>query len=235
MYSINLFALLIGFFAFLFGALPIYYKETIESKMKYFISLSAGVVLGASFIHIIPEAFAFGAGVFDYVFLGFLFFYGLESMVMMHACRDEDCERHSFGIIAFVGMAIHSFIDGAMLALGFLISGEVGLVILFSLLLHKFPESFCFGTIMMHSKYSAKSALKLLLLFVAAFAFGALAGQQFLGDASKNSLYSMLAFSGGGFLYIGASDLLPEVHREVKNRLLLSLVFLFGIAIQWII
>jgi zinc and cadmium transporter len=59
-----------------------------------------------------------------------------------------------------------------------------------------------------------KTALKLSIAVALATPLGALISLTFIGGLSGSVVGLLLAMAGGSFLYITASDLIPETHEE---------------------
>jgi len=119
---------------------------------------------------------------------------------------------------------VHTFFDGIAIASGFLISNWLGWIIFLAVFLHKIPEGFTVGSVMLASGRSRRVA------FVSSVILGAstLAGVLTMRMLSP-MLHVGLPLSAGVTLYVAASDLIPEVNKEPGIRMAL-LVFV-GVAV----
>lgn len=190
--------------------------EKLESR--YVIGFAAGVLLAVSFLDILPEANLKEDALF--LVLGFLTFYVLEKVMMIHACGESECETHEIGPVAVVGMALDNFVDGAGIAVGFLINPLLGLSITGAVVLHEIPQGITSALIMQSAGWSRSRILFALFLAGLLYPLGALLA----GFIPGAFLQKALAFIAGDFIYIGASDLLPEAHRRFNWKVILSVV-----------
>jgi zinc transporter ZupT len=185
---------------------------------RYVIAFGAGVLLAATFFNILPEvdlkadAFALAAG--------FVAFYLLEKVVMLHACGEEECETHQIGPSAVIGMALDNVVDGASIAVGYLISPVLGFVLTLAVVMHEIPQGITSAVVMREANWSRARTLAVLALAGALYPIGALAA----GWIPQHFLHPALAFIAGDFLYIGASDLLPEAHRRFNMWVILAVL-----------
>jgi zinc and cadmium transporter len=202
-----------------------------ERRLVSFLSFAAGVMLGAAFFHMLPEAFRGGGyAVFSLVPLGFVSLFLLERYVLVHVCEEPpDFAHHSHGpvgLTAFFGLSVHTLFDGV--ALGSAITEGVGLMAFLAIAAHKVPSSLSLASIF---KSEAKGHTAI-LLYAAAFGLMVPAGAVLyfaLNSALRFTSFApqALAFSTGTFLYIAVSDLLPRVNRHGKEgraRNILALV-----------
>lgn len=192
--------------------------KTARIESRYIIGFAAGVLLAVSFLDILPEVnLKEDAAVLA---LGFLTFYVLEKVMMIHACGESECETHQIGPVAVVGMALDNFIDGAGIAVGYLINPSLGLSITAAVVLHEIPQGIASALIMKEAQWSRGRIIGALSLAGLLYPMGALMA----GFIPGPFLEKALAFIAGDFIYIGASDLLPEAHRRFNWKVILSVV-----------
>ena len=202
----------------LMGAvLPLYVHH--EKRLVTFLSFSAGVMLGAVFFHLLPEAFHLGGyRAFTLVPLGFVLLFLLERYVLVHACQETpDCQVHAhrpmMGLTAFFGLSIHTLFDG--IALGSATVEHLGGLACLAITAHKIPSSVSLATILKSEGRKSVSILFYVLLFGLTVPLGASlfwcldSVFSFKGLAAPS-----LAFSAGTFLYISVSDLIPHINRH---------------------
>lgn len=239
----------------LFGAaIPVVFPA-IRSRTGLLLSFSAGVMLGAAFFHMLPEALHEGGlPALSWTLGGFLFLFLLERYVLVHWCKEESqgCEVHGLhphephedvhahdhaphgtvGFAAFVGMSLHTLADG--FALGTAIQIGVGTSVFLAILFHKLPSSFSLAAILLHERYAARRALAMSALFTLMVPLGALLYFVLAGSFDHERFgAAALAFSAGTFLHLSVADLIPDLHRRKSERLVLSVALLAGVAAMW--
>ena len=204
------------------GALVVVFTRT-PKRLVTFLAFAAGVMFGAAFFHMLPEAYLGGGfWAFSLVPAGFVFLLVLERYVITHACEEPpECEEHvhghALGMTAFLGLSAHTLFDG--IALGSAVKEGVGLMALMAITAHKVPSSLSLASIL---KTEGKSTGRILLYAMAYglmvpvgavlyFAFDAVLRFEALAPRA-------LAFSAGTFLYVAVSDLLPHVNRHGKDN-----------------
>ncbi len=202
------------------------------------VAFSAGAMLGGALFHLLPEAiphFPEGSIVpFLLVFCGFALFFILERFVFWHHCHETgDCDVHPFGYMNIVGDGIHNFIDGTILAASFMVGTEVGFAATIAIISHEIPQEIGDFGVLLHAGIKAKKALFLNFLSALASILGVLVGWFFLIRNEAVGAH-LLAFAAGGFLYISASDLVPELHKEkdLKKSAVSFLLLLGGILLM---
>ena len=213
-------ALTVGavFFLSLAGGLLPLLRRWDQSTIRMLLAFGAGVLLGAAFFHMIPEAIdVLGRKVGIYVLAGFLFIYVLERFVMVHPCGEEECAFHHIGIPAFCGMTVHALIDGLALGAGFTLP-DLTLAISAAILLHKLPSAVSLTGILLHCRYTPKQIALAMTLFSAAAPLGALLSFTLLSHLSGDLLLAGVSISAGTFLAIATADILPQLHTSPEGR-----------------
>lgn len=199
------------------GLLPIV-REWSQSTVRMLLAFGTGVLLGAAFFHMIPEA-AHGLGddVGVWVLAGFLAIWVLERFIMMHPCEEEHCSFHHMGLAAFFGITLHSFIDGLALGAGVAIP-SLSVAVTAAIVLHKLPASVSLSGILLHCNYPRRRILYMILAFALATPLGAAVSFFLLRDLSGPALPAAIALSAGTFLAIATADLLPQIHSKPEGR-----------------
>jgi len=219
------------------GLVPLF-KSWEKKHIRLFISFGAGSLIGASFIHMIPETVdVVGSGVGIAVLTGFLILYIIEKFTMLHACEGEDCTFHQMGVVSFIGLGAHNIIDGFVLVTSTMLP-DLGPIVFVAIVVHKVPASFSLSSILVMGEYTRKQVLVYLIIFSLMLPLGGLAAMFLMNALGPYELGIAVAVSAGTFLYIATSDLLPEVHRVGEWRHQNLIGFLVGIAfmgvIKWI-
>lgn len=225
-------ATIVGLIAALFAA------KFVKRYSFAIVSLAAGVLLGTGFLHLLPEAQELvGSSVFLWLLGGFAFFYVLESLVGVHCCQHRHGHKHEhhhvLGSVAGLGILFHSILDGVAIAVGFEVSTSLGIITALAVLIHELPEGIFTISILLHSGMSKMRATIWTILVALATPLGALLTLLLFPDLSAAALGALLAISAGSFIYISASDLIPESHH---NRSLVTGAFVIvGMILMFII
>lgn len=216
--------------------LVLYAKEFTRKNSIYLVSFAAGVLLGFSFIHLIPDSIQIYKYSLYIVLLGFLIFYLIEHFIMRHSFHESYTREHTAGNVAAIGLFFHSLIDGIVIAAGFEISRELGLIATIAVIAHELPEGVTSMAVLLHNKIKKKTAILYSYLIALATPVGALLTLLLFRNISKEFLGILIALAAGSFLYIGASDLVPETHERYNklNAAYLILGILFVIIISLI-
>jgi len=239
----TLFFILISTFlistASLMGIFTLSIKEKTLSKFLLFlVSLSAGSLMGGAFLHLLPEASEkFNNGdMYIIVLLSFVLFFFIEKLLHWRHCHKGHCSIHTFGYMNLFGDAVHNFIDGLIIAATFLIDINLGIITSLAIALHEIPQEIGDFGVLLYSGFSRKKAL-ISNFFVAATAvFGGIFGY-FISFQIENMTTYLLPFAAGGFIYISASDLMPEIRKEtnLKKSIASFGIFLIGILIMYLV
>jgi ZIP family zinc transporter/zinc and cadmium transporter len=220
----------IGGFAALLGTSLVFCCSSWAKKNSVFlVSFAAGVMLSIAFIGLIPESVELAPNVWQVVFIGFLAFYLLQQLVMLHFCHEDDCHVHRFGILSCGGLFIHAFLDGVAIAAGFEAGETLGLLTTLAVLLHEVPQGITITGILMHSQMKTRRVVLFSTGVAAATPVGAVISYFFLRGVSPEILGSLLALTAGSFIYLAAADLLPETHR--LHHRANALFFFSGVAL----
>ncbi len=214
------------------GAIPIFLRWR-PLVIHLFISLGAGILLGAAFLHMIPDAAEYiGPKLGLPALLGFLTLYVMEKFIMTHPCPADHCEFHHVGFSAFVGLSLHSLITGMALGAGVMVP-KLGLIVFLAILLHKLPASLSLSSILIKEKYRNTSIARIIFIFSMMIPIGALLTYFFALHTTKTTIGYLIAFSSGTFLHVAADDLLPEVHSHFQYRKESLATFFLGLFIIW--
>jgi len=223
------------------GAFSLAISEKILSKLLIFlVSFSAGSLMGGAFFHLLPEALAEDNNVikiFIYLLCGFCLFFILERVLRWRHCHEGVCETHQhLGWLNLVGDGIHNVIDGLVLMSAFAVSPALGFPVAFSIIFHEIPQELGDFGVMIYSGF--KRSLAILYNFITGLLAlaGVLAGF-FIFDRFAGANQFLLAFAAGGFIYIAASDLIPEIHQDknVWRSLINFFIFLAALGLMLVL
>jgi zinc and cadmium transporter len=226
-----LFLLFIFVITFLGGWLPTV-RIWSKSTFKMIISFCAGVLLGAVFFHILPEsAPVLGENLGYPIMVGFLLIFLLVKFIMVHPCEEGDCDYHTVGMAAYVGIGIHSVLDGVAIGAGSLMN--MSLVIILAVTIHKFPAALALSSMLVKGgEYSRRKILVSMFIFALATPLGAIFALALLKSMDEVMVAVALGVSAGTFLFISISDLLPTVYEEHEKGFKNLLSFCLGIFVM---
>ena len=223
--------------------------KILRALISYLVSLAAGALLGDAFVHLIPEAFEKGDStlIAATILAGIFLFFILEKILHWHHSHGqvEECvetlENHNhchkpLGTIVIVADSVHNFIDGVIIAASYLVSLPVGLATTIAVVIHEIPQEIGDFGLLIHSGWSKKQALLFNFLSALAAAVGVLA-VFVLGVGMEKFVPVALAFAAGGFIYIAAVDIVPELHKTTgfRKSLFQSLFMLFGFGLMFVL
>ncbi|MBM4296472.1 MAG: transporter, Zip family protein [Deltaproteobacteria bacterium] len=220
------------FVSLLGGFLPLM-RALSQRALALLLSFSAGVLLGAVFFHMLPEtAEVLHEAVGWPILAGFLLIFVMEKFVFVHACEEHSCDIHQMGLPAFLGISLHSLLDGIALGAG-LILPQLGPVVLLAVIIHKMPDSMSISSILLAAGWERRKISRLNLLFSLTTPAGALIAYLFFRSLSPEHVAVAIGVSAGTFLAIATADILPQVHR-IEQRNPMTLAFLAtGLMVSW--
>ena len=212
------------FVSLLGGFLPLI-RALSQRALAHLLSFSAGVLLGAVFFHMLPEtAEVLNEKVGWPILSGFLLIFVMEKFVFVHACEEHACDIHQMGLPAFLGISLHSLLDGVALGAG-LILPELGPVVLLAVIIHKMPDSMSVSSILLAAGWNRRKISWLNILFSLTTPTGAFIAYLFFRSLSPENVATAIGVSAGTFLAIATADILPQVHR-IEQRNPMTLLFL---------
>jgi ZIP family zinc transporter len=209
-----------------------------RDRLHLILGFSAGAVLGVALFDLLPEAFDLGgkryatATVTLFVAVGFFSFMFLNRALLLHPeDHDDDAAPRRSGALGAASLSLHSFLDGVGIGLAFKVSTAVGAVVAAAVLAHDFSDGINTVAIVLKSRGRGLRALR--WLAVDAIAPVAGVASTYLFRLSEVNLGIVLALFCGFFLYIGASDLLPESHHR-HPKALTGLMNIAGASVIWL-
>lgn len=203
----------------------------LRRELQTLIALSGGIVVAVAIFNVLPEAFeAVGDAdrVATLVGAGFLAFFLAERLLVLHH-RDEaeQARAHAdVGVLGAAGLSLHSFTDGLGIALSFELGTGTGLLVFIAVISHDFADGLNTVSFILRQSDDRRRAVTWLTIDALAPMLGALLGVSL--EVSENTLGHLLALYAGFFLFMGATDLLPEAHRHPSARRVALTVLGFG-------
>lgn len=244
------------------GGYIVTFRRPTPQTTRFLIALGAGFLLGGAFFDMLPEALEATSHAPLLIAAGYLMLYVVEHVFTAHShghhdhdCDDEELHHHAHtphhlvgrphgqtpaiswtaGLAALAGLILHTFLDGAAVAIAFLESPGLGIIVFLAVVLHKLPEGFSLSAIMLAAGRSPRAALG----STALIGLSTLAGTALVlvvGEWGDSLPGILLAIATGSFLYIGATDMIPATTG--RNKMELGLVLagagLVYVLSQWL-
>jgi zinc transporter ZupT len=211
-----------------------------KNRLHLVMGFTAGVLIGVAFFDIFPEIINLikgnnfnPIGAMVALVIGFMLFHIVEKLIVIHHAHEEDYADHKHphvGILSALALAGHSFMDGVGIGLGFQISPSVGIVVAIAVIAHDFTDGMNTVILMLTNKNTEQKAKWFLLLDALTPILGVIS--TFFFHLPESFLVLYLGFFAGFLVYIGASDILPEAHRNQSSWKIVALtitgaVFIF--------
>jgi zinc transporter ZupT len=206
------------------GMLPLFFKQAkrFVSRAVFF---AAGILVGTGLFHLLPESIEIvGTGTGLPILIGFAVFYIPQKFMFTHPCGEDDCGFHKLGLLAFIGIAFHSFTDG--IGVGAVAGKPEIHVVTAAIMSHKIPAALALSLILTGAGYTARKTGLYVCLFSLAAPLGAVATLFFLQKSGDYWLGMALGFSAGNFLAIAGSDLVRRLHEKHQEHRVQHLIFL---------
>ena len=205
------------------GWLVVRFLSGHASLMRHVSGAAAGYLVSVTLVRILPEAMEHGGeSAMLWALGGFLLVHIIEHGISTHFHYGEEVHVHAgsrlTGVLALVGLALHSCMDGMALTAAMRVRAELGVLVFVGILLHRIPEGGTISSIFLVHGFGSTRALAAAGLLAAAAMAGAL-GQEYL----KIPLGPVLGLAGGLGLYVASSDLLPQAQKEKGWKSSLSL------------
>lgn len=191
----------------------------LRDRLHLILGFSAGAVVAVAFFDLMPEALELAGEAYKtstivaFVALGFLLYLLLDRLLLLHShAHDAHEAEESRGHMRAGSLSLHSFLDGVGIGLAFQVSPAVGLVVAAAVLAHDFSDGINTVNVVTKHGGSSRQAMRWLLADASAPVLGVLSTLFF--TVPQTTLGILLAAFSGFFLYIGASDLIPESHHS---------------------
>ena len=213
-------------------------KEVLDKILIFLVSLSAGALMGGAFLHLLPEASEVMDidSLFGIFLISFIIFFLIEKILHWRHCHKLDCSVHTFGYMNLIGDSLHNFIDGLVIASVFMIDFKLGIVTTLVVAIHEIPQEIGDYGVLIYAGFKRKMALILNYIVSLTIVLGGIVGY-LLFSSLENFLPFLLPFAAGGFVYIAASDLMPEIRKEsnLKKSIISFLFFILGIILIYLV
>jgi zinc transporter ZupT len=196
--------------------------------LHYFFAFAAGSLIAVSFLDLLPESISIANSInfpIRYIMLAvvfsFFFYSLLERFFLTHHMHEDDNHGHILGPIGAGSLVIHSFLDGAAIGASFQVNQSLGLIVALAVIFHDFTDGINTVTIMLKNKQKLRKAIIFLILDALAPVLGVLLTTAVY--IPQNILAIILAVFVGEFIYIGASNLLPETREHGSKGIIIAM------------
>jgi zinc and cadmium transporter len=217
-------------------------EERVRRLAAFFVSFAAGALLGDTFIHLVPEMFSGADGrdpLFASLFVlgGMLLFFVVEKLLrhehgLLHRHHHgESVHRPELAGVNVLGDAIHNYIDGLLIGASWLVSPALGITTTLAVLLHEIPQELGDFGILIHSGLTIRQAVLLNVASAAVAILGTTTAIVAGSMAHQRVTEILVPITAGGFVYIAAANLLPELQHDRSPRALVTQTALISLGI----
>ncbi len=233
-----MFVLLLALGAFVATLIGGSFALKFRDHLHLILGFSAGAVAGVALYDLLPEAISLGTTYYApetialFVSLGLFGYLVLDRLILLHAHGEAHQENEPRGFFGALTLSVHSFLDGIAIGIGFQASAAVGAIVTVAVLTHDFSDGINTVNLVLRNRGSAKRAARWLFVDAVAPVLGAASTLLFRIPESAISL--VLAVFVGTFLYLSASDLIPESYHE-HPRFLTTIMTLLGAATLYMV
>lgn len=209
-------------------------EETLDRILRPLVAFAAGSLLGGAFFHMLPAASEAGLSALasgTWAMAGFALFMALEQLLHWHHCQRASAQcKQPLTYLILLGDGLHNLLGGLGVGSVMLIDPRLGLAAWVAAAAHEIPQELGDFGVLVHGGWDRGRALLFNLLSGLMFLVGGLLAY---AVSASIDLTVLIPFAAGNFIYIGASDLVPEVnrHRDAKLNLLHYLAFLVGLGL----
>lgn len=211
-------------------------RDWLDRVIVFLVSLSAGSLMGGAFLHLLPEASENmeASSLFGIFLTAFVVFLVIEKVIHWRHCHKTDCTVHPVGYMNLVGDSVHNFIDGLVIAGAFVVDIRLGIATTVAVALHEIPQEIGDYGVLVFAGFKHKFAMILNYLVSLTVVVGGIVGY-FAFNSIENILPYLMPIAAGGFVYIAASDLVPEIKKETstKKSLVSVIIFISGILLMY--
>jgi len=213
-------------------------EETLQRIILPLVAFAAGSLIGGAFFHMIPAGIAqSGNSTVFYVWIlaGFSAFFALEQLLNWRHChRVSENHKRPLTYLILIGDGLHNFIGGLAIAGIFIADIRLGIMAWLAAAAHEIPQELGDFGVLVHGGWEKRKALMFNVLSALSFLVGGLLAYVLSFNIDTSFL---IPFAAGNFIYIGASDLVPEVkeHESLRVNIVNFIAFLAGLTLMLLI
>ncbi|RCS59246.1 ZIP family metal transporter [Parvibium lacunae] len=227
--------------------------KLLSRMVQPMVSLSTGLLLALSLLHLLPEAFHLGSEqgqaehtLFAVLLAGLLSFFLLEKLALLrhdhHFEGDGHAHHHGHdkanagrsGVSILVGDSIHNFSDGLLIAASFLADPHLGWAVTLSVVMHEIPQEVGDFMVLLNAGFTRRRAFLYNGLASLASILGGLLGYWLIGSSEQWMPYTLI-LAASSFLYIAVADLIPQLQQQLSWRQSFNQVLLISVGIMMIL
>jgi len=202
------------------GTLLLGVKRRRQAALLLSLPFAAGALLGAAFLDLLPEALEIAEGehVLMFTLLGFIAFFLLERFATWfhHHHDHSEGQKASQRILVVLGDVTHNAIDGLAIGAAFLVSIPTGIITTLAVSAHEIPKEL--GTFALLASRGWQNRTVILANLLTAIATIVAAVIVFtLGSVADELIMPLLAMTAGFFIYVAASDIIPDIHEQPRR------------------
>jgi len=212
-------------------------QATLDRIVMPLVAFAAGSLLGGAFFHMLPAAsqtITDPTQLYLWTLLGFTVFFALEQFLHWHHCHraSSDC-KEPLTYLILIGDGLHNLLGGLGIGAVFLTDIHLGLTAWLAAAAHEVPQELGDFGVLIHGGWSRRKALLFNLFSGLTFLVGGIVAWM---ASAKLEVSFLVPFAAGNFIYIGASDLVPEVnkHRDPATNIIHFLCFVGGLGLLWL-
>jgi zinc and cadmium transporter len=235
LFNILLFTFLASVASLFLVATLLLHKNLIHKTSFLLVSFAAGALLATGFMDTLKEAVAIaGADVFLWTTVSIAVFFLIERLfISLHheetPVPGEENLKLPTAFLMF-GDGLHNFIDGMSMAAGFLVSFQLGLVTSIAVFVHEIPHELGDFGILIHKGWSRRGALLFNFITGITSMLGGIV-VFYLGEQFNKLIPILLSIAAANFIYLSATDLIPEIHHKAKKSFAIKYTFSFFMGI----
>jgi zinc and cadmium transporter len=242
LFYILLFTFLASIISLFLVATLLLHKTLIQRISFLFVAFAAGSLLATGFLDTLKEAVEIaGSDVFLWTVISFAMFFFIERVFLSlhHHSGDEHLNNGKEDLrlptpFLLFGDGLHNFIDGMSIAAGFLVNFQLGLVTSLAVFIHEIPHELGDFGILIHKGWSRSGVLWINAATGAVSILGAVVAF-YLGKQFDNIVPILLSVTTANFIYLSATDLLPEIHHKAEKSFALKYTAAFFLGIFLVI
>jgi zinc and cadmium transporter len=212
-------------------------EAALQRVLRPLVAFAAGALLGGAFFHMLPAALASGLdfrSIAVWTMAGFVLFLVLEQLLHWHHCQRASAPcKQPLTYLVLLGDALHNLIGGLAIGSTFVVDIRMGITAWLAAAAHEVPQELGDFAVLVHGGWSKRRALVFNVLSGLTFLLGGL-----LAYVASRALdvTVLVPFAAGNFIYIGASDLVPQVNREhtIGRGVVLIVAFVFGLSVLYV-
>ncbi len=229
-----LIALAASLATFIGGSFALRFRD----RLHLVLGFSAGAVAGVALFDLLPEAIKLGTSFHSagtvalFVALGLFGYLILDRLILLHTHDEDDESAHARGSLGALTLAAHSLLDGVAIGIGFQASPALGVIVALAVLTHDFSDGINTVNMVLKNGGTSSKARSWLLVDAVAPVLGA--ASTLLFSIPESALGLVLGVFVGTFLYLSASDLIPESHHR-HPRALTTVITLMGAGVLWLV